>query len=173
MVTTGGVGAAFEWSGVALTTFIVGGIFLLVGAIVGVVPRGSIKEGSIEWPEVDKHPRVEKIEGDLAALREELAASRKEINRTSDLLLDYILAQEPEPVDGMTDAERRDELERAVAELSSEISGRYFTGETYDDGIDVTELKQYRDRSATDLAREERRQAARARFGLSAPRAAD
>jgi hypothetical protein len=173
LVTVGGVGAALNWSGVALTSFIVGGIFLLIGAIVGVVPRGSIKDGSLEWPEVDKHPRVEKIEGDLATLREELTVSRKETTKTSDLLLDYILAHEPVPADGMTDAERLDEFERAVAELSSEVDGRHFTGETYDDGIDVTELERYRYHSARDLAREERRQAARARFGLSAPREVD
>jgi hypothetical protein len=167
LAAAGAVGAAFNWSGVALTTFIIAGVILLLGAVVGVFPRGSIKEGSIEWPEVDKHPRVEAIEAEVAALRGEVAKARDEAAAATNLLIDYILAHLPAPDDDMTDEERTHKLEEAVAELEQEIDWRYFTGETYDDGIDVTQLERWRDGNEKDLRREERRQAAHARFGLS------
>jgi hypothetical protein len=169
LVATGGVGAALAWSDVALTAFIVAGVFVLIGAVVGVFPRGSFKEGTLEWPEVDKHPRVEAIEAEVAALRADVTAARKEAKDATDFLIDYILAHEPPPVDEdgpLTDEERLRELEQAEAELSQEISVRYFTGEGYDDGVDVKQLEQWRDRTRKNLAREERRQAARVRFGL-------
>src|SRR3954447_3192103 len=174
LLAAGGVGAASNWSGVALTTLIVAGVFLLLSAVVGVFPRGSIKERSIEWPEVDKHPQVEAIEAEVAALRGELAKARGELAKArdeatsvTDLLIDYILAHEPAPDDDMTDEERVRKLDEAIAELSNEIDVRYFTGEIYNDRIDVRQLERRRDRNEKDLKREERRQAARARFGLS------
>jgi hypothetical protein len=168
MLSAAGVGAAFTWSGVALTAFVIGGLFVTIGAIIGVLPKGSFKEGTIEWPEIDEHPRVEKIEADIEGLRTELATQRANSKEATNLLLDYILAHEPKPEDGMTDEERSEYLESNVNELSKEIDSRYFSGETYDDDIDVKDLEQSRDRGAKDLEREERRQAARARFGLDA-----
>ena len=100
------VGAAFDWSGAALAILIIAGVVLLVGALVGVFPRGSLKEGTIEWPEVDKHPRVEAIEAEVAAVRDEIAKARDETSAATGLLLDYILAHLPEPDDDMTDQER-------------------------------------------------------------------
>jgi hypothetical protein len=174
LVAAGGVGAVSNWSGVALTALIVAGVFLLLSAVVGVFPRGSIKERSIEWPEVDEHPRVEAIEAEVAALRGELAKARGELAKArdeatsvTDLLIDYILAHEPAPDDDMSDDERVRKLDEAIAELSNEIDVRYFTGEIYNDRIDVRQLERWRDRNEKALKREERRQAARGRFGLS------
>jgi hypothetical protein len=59
-------------------------------------------------------------------------------------LVDWILVHEPPPEDEegpLTDEERLEEMERADAELSMEISSRYFTGETYDDGYDITDME--------------------------------
>jgi hypothetical protein len=42
-----------ELVGVALTTFIVAGVLVVLGAVVGATPRGSIKEGNVEWPDLD------------------------------------------------------------------------------------------------------------------------
>jgi hypothetical protein len=165
LIALGCVGAAFDWSGGALA-FIVAGVVLLVGALVGVFPRGSIKEGTIEWPEVDKHPRVDAIEAEVAALQDEIAKARDETSAASGLLLDYILAHLPEPDDDLAAEERVERFEEVIAELSREIDWRYFTGETYDDGIDVRQLERGREANEKDLKREERRQSARTRFGL-------
>ena len=160
------VGAAFDWSGAPLAILIIAGVVLLVGALVGVFPRGSLKEGTIEWPEVDKHPRVEAIETEIAGLRGDVAKAKDEASAATSLLLDYILAHLPEPDDGMMEGERVEKLEEAIAELSDSIDYRYFTGEGYDDGIDVRQLERMRTANEKDLKREERRQAARIRFGL-------
>ena len=176
LLSAGGIGAAQKWSDVALAAFIALGGLVLLGAVVGAMPKGSIKDG-FEWPDVDKHPRIEKIEADIAALREkieaeiaalqaEVATVRKEAKDVKDLLIDYVLAHEPEPEDGMTDKDRRRELQERVIELEAEIDARYSSGETYDDGIDVKQLETNRGRVWKDLDREERRQAARVRFGL-------
>jgi len=114
LIALGCVGAAFVWSGGALA-FIVAGVVLLVGALVGVFPRGSIKEGTIEWPEVDKHPRVDAIEAEVAALQDEIAKARDETSAASGLLLDYILAHLPEPDDDLAAEER---VERSTGATS-------------------------------------------------------
>lgn len=167
LLGAGGVGAAFDWSGVALTAFIVAGVFVLLGAVVGAMPKGSFKEGNVEWPDVDKHPRIEHVEAEIGALRTDLTKTQNEAQRLANYITDYVHAQEPDPGDGKTNEERVEELRRTVADLSGEISMRNFTGETYDDGLDVTEMEQWRDESRKDLEREERRQAARKRFGIS------
>jgi hypothetical protein len=146
LVGGGGVGTAFGWSGVGLTVLIVAGVFLLLGAVAGAMPKGSIKEGNIEWPDVDKHPRVEAIETETAKLRTEVADARKAAQEATDFLIDYIIAHEPPPEDEegpMTNEQRIEAMEQAEAELSSEISGRYFTGETYDDGYDVKDMERW------------------------------
>lgn len=162
------VGAARSWSDATMATALVAGVFLFIAAGVGAVPRGSIKEGSLEWLELDKHPRTETLEQEASELRKDVADLRAVVQKQSDALVDYILSQERPPDDGQTDEERVAELEQAVAELSSDIAWRYYAGETYDDGVDVVELEKYRDKSESDLAREKRRQAARERFRLSA-----
>lgn len=169
LLSAGAIGAAFNWSGVALTAFIVAGVFVLLGAVVGAMPKGSFKEGSVEWPEIDKHPRVEAIEAEMTTLRAEVASARKEAKEATDFLIDYILAHEPPPDDEegpLTDEERLEQMERADAELSMEISSRYFTGETYDDGYDVKEIEQWRDVGRQAMEKERRRQSARKRFEL-------
>jgi hypothetical protein len=176
------VGAVRNWPGGAILGIaLVAGVFLLISAIAGAFPKGSFKEGSIEFPDVDKHPRVEKIEADIAALREKIEAgvaglraevetARREARDATSFLIDYILAHEPPPEDEegpLTDKQRLQEMERALAELSHEIADRYFTGNHYDDGISTTQLEQWQDESQTAVAKERRRQAARVRFGLA------
>jgi hypothetical protein len=129
------------------------------------MPKGGIKDG-FEWPGVDTHPRIEQLEAEIAALRADAASARGQAADAANLVIDYILAQHPAPDDGMTDKERIEAVESGLGELESEISGRYFTGETYDDGCDVTEMEEWRDQRRKELAREERRQAARTRFGF-------
>jgi hypothetical protein len=66
-----------------LVVALVAGAFLLINGVAGAFPKGSFKEGSIEFPDVDKHPRVEKIEADIAAMREQneaqVASLREEV----------------------------------------------------------------------------------------------
>jgi hypothetical protein len=67
------VGPSRSWPDAALTTFIVVGAVLLIVAAVEVFPRGSIKEGILEWPEVDKRPRVETLEREVSQSRTQIA----------------------------------------------------------------------------------------------------
>nr|WP_181391866.1 hypothetical protein [Pseudonocardia dioxanivorans] len=149
LLAGGGAGTAFDWSGVGLAAMFTAGVFVLLGAIVGAMPKGSFKEGNVEWPQVDKHPRVEALETEIATLRVEVATARAEAKEATDFLIDYIVAHEPPPFDDpdggpLTDEERLEEMERGIAELSSEIDTRYFTGETYDDGVEVKDMERWR-----------------------------
>jgi hypothetical protein len=173
LITAGVAGSMKNWSAAGVPTLIIGGMLPVLGAVVGVFPKGSIKEGTLEWPEVDKHPRVEAIEASIEKLLKEVKGARQQSADIGNLLIDYMLANSPNPDDGMTDEERLDDLREGLAEVTRDIDYRYFTGETYDDGIGVEELERSRDGARRDLSREERRQAARVRLAavLRAPKA--
>jgi hypothetical protein len=166
MVGAGGVGAALDWSGVGLTALIIAGVFMLIGAVIGALPKGSFKEGTIEFPNVDTHPRVEKIEAQLSTLDEQLKGQEAASKACMDLLLDYIAAHEPSPNDGRTSRERLADLEQAAAELYSEVAHRQYTGEDYDDGVGIGQLYKWQEEAQRELGRENRRQVARKKFGL-------
>src|SRR5689334_653665 len=96
-IAGGAVGSAKNWPGVSLTSFIVIGAILAIAAAVGVFPKVNLKEGGMDWPEVDVHPRIETLESQVSQLTKELAACRIEATQVQNDLVDYILAMEPEP----------------------------------------------------------------------------
>jgi len=176
LIATGVAGAVKDWSAsVLVPTLVVLGLVIVVAGIVGALPGGNWKEGEFKWPELDLLSRVDHFESRLGDIRQELEQLRgdtsreleklgadcREINAKLD---DYILAQEAEPDDGMTNEERLAALGQESAELDREIDWRQFTGEDYDDGISLESLIDMRETSRVALHREERRQAARARY---------
>lgn len=164
LIALGCVGTAKGWSGVGLTTLIVAGLFVFVGALVGVVPGGSLKEGTLEWPEVDKHPRIEAVESRSDALTQQVRQLEESQTLLRNVLIDLILANEPPPNDGIPDEERLRDWRHGYLDLDQEISSRLYTGEDYDDGVSTQQLKESLVRGREDLYREERRQAARILF---------
>lgn len=174
LLSSGTVGAMKDWSGVGLTTLIVAGLVSLLAAIIGAMPQGNWKEGELKWPEPDPFPRIDELETQASKLTQDLEKLTGDHRRLKDVLIDFILANEPDP-DGemtdeeMTDEERLDELRSGYQDLYNEVDHRRFTGEDYDDGISTTELAKTLDRVRYQLYREERRYAARVRFGKAKP----
>jgi len=176
LIATGVLGAIKDWSSSVLVTLVVLGLVVVVAGIVGALPGGNWKEGHIQWPEIDLLDRIGGFEGridnttqEVVQLRDdtaqELERLRAVCREISSKLDDYILAQEPDPDDNMTAEERLDEWREQCAALDQEISSRQFTGEDYDDGISLQSLMDIRDTARQALDREERRQAARTRYG--------
>lgn len=156
-----GVGAA-EVIGLTLPGFLI-----LTFAIIGHFPNVNLKEGEISWPEI-KDAVDDVARKSIAALNEDL---EKELSRVSTRLENYILANEPPPKDEdadheLTDQERLDNMFEAYRSLDEDVSQHEFTGEDYDDGISLTELRKWRDDARTAYHREVRRQNSQYEFGM-------
>jgi len=149
------------WSAVGVVSLILPGLLLLIFAIVGVFPNVHLKEGSIDWPK-DEEPKPESVDRE----NEEIAKLRKELKEMSTRLEDYILASGPAPADGLSDEDRLHRMRRGYEDLDRDVTYRYYTGESYDDGISTDELAKTRDRVRADFLKEERRQWAQYTFGM-------
>ncbi|MBQ0894296.1 hypothetical protein KBX37_14520 [Micromonospora sp. U56] len=175
MIAVGVVGAARKWSDTAMIPSIILGVVVTVAAVVGALPGGNWKEGQLQWPEIDLLARVDELESAAAAIAEQqkqrdkesdaqIAELRARCQGLDDLITDYILAHEPPPDDGMVDEDRLQFFEDEVASAEQEVQVRLFTGEDYDDGIGLDELRENLEELRGQYRREERRQRAWKRF---------
>ncbi|MER7891708.1 hypothetical protein ABTX15_17960 [Micromonospora sp. NPDC094482] len=166
------LGTVVEWPWGTPITLVVLGVLLVVSGILGVLPNGNLRQMEMRWPDPALYDRVDQLEKELPALRNELAAKEKqmrgEISAVGQRLDDYLLSLEPEPVDDYETAEERvADWEQAYADLDTEISWRRMNGvhpEERDDGLDEAEAIAARDELHAQLTRERRRLDARTRF---------
>ena len=165
------VGAVKGWSAAySVPTLALPGVFFVLAGVVGVLPGGSLKDGALQWPDAGPYERADEdrqlddVRRELEELRTGTAQELEKLKAAHRELDDIVLAREPEPNDGLTNDRRLEEGREQCEQLDQEIAHRQFTGD-YDDGINLHDLIDTRDKARKWLEREERRQSARARFG--------
>ncbi|GAB6898558.1 hypothetical protein [Kineosporia succinea] len=176
VATFGAGGVVFfhqKWDASPTVVFMIAGLLAVLAGVIGAVPNGSIKDGSIRWPEIDLlnavealSDRAEKLDKRVALIATESFEQMLRVDETflaiENDLRDLVLSLEPHPDEGLDSdeiQERDREDEEAKRDLDHEISSMAYSGEGYNDGMSIGQLRELQ-RAAND--REKRARQVRA-----------